>query len=64
MFCSQCGIRTDDSAKFCPGCGAPMMELVTVEQQGAPVQQYQRSSSGIGKSSALPPRSPRSSSTY
>lgn len=42
MFCSQCGIRTDDSAKFCPGCGAPMMELVTVEQQGVPVQQYQK----------------------
>lgn len=42
MFCSQCGIKTDDSAKFCPGCGAPMMELVTVEQQGVPVQQYQK----------------------
>lgn len=49
MFCTNCGAKNADGAKFCTVCGAPLMSSVSVsnsQQQAAaprPVQQAQAS---------------------
>lgn len=36
MFCPKCGMRLDDGATSCPGCGAPLPERAA-PRGGAPV---------------------------
>ena len=36
MFCPKCGMRLDDGATSCPGCGAPLPERAA-PRDGAPV---------------------------
>lgn len=37
-FCSHCGERVPDEAVNCPGCGAPVAEASSGEQEGPPAQ--------------------------
>ena len=42
MFCTNCGTKNADGAKFCTGCGAPLMPSASVssnQQRQAPVPQ-------------------------
>lgn len=40
MFCSQCGAKVDDIAKFCPACGSVMLEAVSDSE--TPAQQFRQ----------------------
>ena len=44
MFCTNCGTKNADGAKFCTGCGAPLMPSASVSnnQQQAPASQPAR----------------------
>lgn len=44
MFCTNCGTKNADGAKFCTGCGAPLMPSASVNnnQQQAPAPQPPR----------------------
>lgn len=44
MFCTNCGTKNADSAKFCTGCGAPLMPSASVSnnQQQVPAPQRAR----------------------
>ena len=44
MFCTNCGTKNADGAKFCTGCGAPLMPSASVSnnQQQAPAPQPAR----------------------
>ena len=33
MFCKKCGKEVDDGAKFCPECGASLLEYTNIENK-------------------------------
>ena len=41
MFCSKCGVKNSDEAKFCAGCGSQMGVLAQPTQPIAPAPQAQ-----------------------
>jgi len=42
MYCAKCGKEMDDSAKFCPSCGADASGETVSEQPAQPAQQPYR----------------------
>lgn len=42
MFCTQCGTRLDDNARFCTLCGKPVSEPAEAAAQTGPVPAVRR----------------------
>lgn len=36
MFCHHCGVQNDDTARFCAGCGQPLTQALTSQEEPAP----------------------------
>jgi len=52
MFCSSCGVKNDEGAKFCGGCGKPMGD--TGSQSGSGSSQSGSSQSSAAQSNKCP----------
>ena len=52
MYCPNCGEENVDEAKFCKGCGKPMQETPTIEEE------YERESYRTSESLGPPPEIP------
>jgi uncharacterized membrane protein len=35
MFCHHCGVQNDDTARFCAGCGQPLTQALTSQEEPA-----------------------------
>ena len=58
MFCSNCGARAEDGARFCQNCGAPLQAPGGVSQQPSMTSQETGVTRGARRSGSGKPQDP------